>query len=227
MAVLGYHKIGDPPEDWWSWQYVPADVLSRQIELLRADGWDPISAADLVRALDDASAIPARSFLVTFDDAYMSLRADAVDCLRELGVPGVVFTPTGFVGGSNSFDDGTEPRERICDWETLRELEVAGISVQSHGVSHRAFSTLSDDERRTEGTASRQLLEEHVGGPVELFAYPYGDTGEDPADALRAAGYRAAFTYGGGAFDLPAADPFRLPRLAMGPDTDVLAELGL
>ena len=164
---------------------------------------------------------------MTFDDAYMSLRGEAVTRLRELGVPAIVFTPTDFVGDWNRFDDGTEPREEICDWDTLRELEQNGISVQSHGVSHRAFSTLSAAELTEEAVASRRLLEENLGSPVNLLAYPYGDAGNgtESADVLREAGYRAAFGYGGGAFSVPAEDVYVLPRLAMGPDTDVRAEL--
>lgn len=43
--------------------------------------------------------------------------------------------------------------------------------------------------------------------------------------SLQGTGYRAAFLYKGGPVSLPAADPYRLTRLAMGPDTDLRAEL--
>jgi len=71
------------------------------------------------------------------------------------------------------------------------------------------------------------VLEQELGSPVRLLAYPYGDPGDaEVPDVLRRAGYDAAFVYGGGAFALPASDRYRLPRLAMGPDTMVLEELG-
>lgn len=41
-----------------------------------------------------------------------------------------------------------------------------------------------------------------------------------------AAGYRAACLYGGGPSPIPPADAYFLPRLAMGPDTDLRALLG-
>jgi hypothetical protein len=68
-----------------------------------------------------------------------------------------------------------------------------------------------------------------VATPVEILAYPFGDdAGAEPAlrEALDRAGYQAACLYGGGPVRLPAADPYRLPRIAMGPDTNLSAQLG-
>jgi peptidoglycan/xylan/chitin deacetylase (PgdA/CDA1 family) len=229
VAVLGYHKIGQPPEEWWSWQYVPGDVFTAQVEWLRGDGWEPIAADELIAGLDAPERLPPKSFLVTFDDAYRSLRDDALDCLRRLDLPAVVFAPTEFVGGWNSFDHDIEPRAEICDWAALRELAQNGVAIEFHGVTHRSLSTLSLREQEREATDSKRLLEEELGAPVRLLAYPYGDEGdgENLPGALRAAGYEAAFGYGGGAFRLPAEGRYALPRLAMGPDTDIGEELAL
>jgi peptidoglycan/xylan/chitin deacetylase (PgdA/CDA1 family) len=202
---------------------VPGEVFAEQLGFMRDDGWEPIGAADLVRGLDAPETLPERSFLVTFDDAYRSLVGDAAEQLERLGVPGVVFAPTEFVGGWNSFDHEVEPREDICDWDALRELARRGVAVQSHGVSHRDFSTLDPDEQAREAEQSKSVLEQEVGEPVELFAYPYGAAGS--AEVLERAGYRAGFGFGGGAFTLPAENRYLLPRIAMGPDTDLREEL--
>src|SRR3712207_7736820 len=60
----------------------------------------------------------------------------------------------------------SEPQERICTAEDLAALESAGISVQSHGASHTAFSRLSPadqdrelrSEEHTSELQSRQYL---------------------------------------------------------------------
>jgi hypothetical protein len=60
--------------------------------------------------------------------------------------------------------------------------------------------------------------------PVNAVAFPYGDSGSDPAvtrTLLQRIGYRAGFLYGGGPNELPAGDRYGLTRLAMGPDTDL------
>ena len=85
------------------------------------------------------------------------------------------------------------------------------------------------EELDRELVRSRSILEERLGEAVEIFAYPYGDDGRDPqslAPVLRNAGYRAACLYGGGPNRLPPPEPFRLTRLAIGPDSNLEALLG-
>lgn len=199
-------------------------MFAAQIGRVREAGWEPIGAAELVDGLEERAVLPERAFLVTFDDAYRSLRDDGLTQLEALGLAAVVFTPTSFIGGWNSFDQDTEPREAICDWQALEALSLRSVAVQSHGVSHRRFSSLSPDDQREELKASKHVLEQRLGKPVDLFAYPYGDAGGDPNLAetlLQRTGYKAAFGYGGGAFSVPAENPYLLPRIAMGPDTDL------
>jgi hypothetical protein len=86
------------------------------------------------------------------------------------------------------------------------------------------MSDIDPAAQRVELEASRRTLESRTGASVDLFAFPYGDAGTDAramADAVRTAGYRAAFGYGGGPADLDTDDRYCLPRLAMGPDTDL------
>src|SRR5262249_4055328 len=135
-----------------------------------------------------------------------------------------MFVPTAFIGRHNNFDADNEPEEAICGWEELRELERCGVSVQSHGVSHRAFSGLSAAEQEQEILRSKAALEDGLGKPVEVFSYAYGDCGPEPEAArsmLERTGYRAACLYGGGPQRVPVAAPYRLARLAVGPDTDL------
>jgi peptidoglycan/xylan/chitin deacetylase (PgdA/CDA1 family) len=191
-------------------------------------GRQPIDHATFVAALDRPDAAPERSLLVTFDDGYASLVREAVPVLEELGVPGIVFVPTDYVGGTNEFDRDNEPEEPILSWEELRDLGRHGVSVQSHGVRHVAMSDLAPEAQRVELAASRDDLADALGTTVDLFAFPYGDDGADAAamtSLLRTTGYRAAFGYGGGAVRLGEDDRFRLPRVAMGPDVDLTALL--
>jgi peptidoglycan/xylan/chitin deacetylase (PgdA/CDA1 family) len=229
LAILSFHKIGDPPAgEQTTWFYIPEAVFASQLACLREGGWTVIDAAALLRGLDHPGSLPLRSALLTFDDGYRSLRSVALPWLRRFEYPAIAFIPTDFIGGSNRFDVGVEPAETMCDWEDLRELERSGVSVQSHGASHRPFSDLSSEARGAELRLSKEILEAGLCKPVELFAYPYGDGGPDASSAsvaLASAGYRAGFLYKGGPAQLPAADPCNLPRVPMGPDTDLKAAL--
>jgi len=228
VAILGFHKIGPPPADGWdSWFYVSEDKCAEFLTGLREERWEVIDLGRFLRALEKPETLPERSALLTFDDGYRSMRDVTLPLLRRLDVPAVLFVPTDYVGGRNTFDAGVEPDEAICDWNDLRELARCGVSIQSHAASHRRFSELSAHEREQELVRSKATLEEHMNAPCDVIAFPYGDPGpsEEPC-ALTSAGYTAAFLYGGSPVRLPVVDRYRVQRVAMGPDTDLHVELG-
>ena len=230
VAILSYHKIGPPaPGGWDTWYYISKETFRGQLLALRDMGYAFIDLAAFYRGLDDPASLPEKTTLITFDDAYRNNLTVALPVMVRLGVPGVVFVPTNYIGGMNVWDSGgPEPDEPICDWDDLRNLERNGVAIESHSVSHPSFSNLSADQHEMELRESKQALEAGLGRAVEFFAYPYGDAGSDFAyseQMLKRVGYRAACLYGGGAMLLPGADRFRLERLAMGPDSDLSAML--
>jgi|GEM_PF-722645 peptidoglycan/xylan/chitin deacetylase (PgdA/CDA1 family) len=222
VATLSYHKIGKPPLDGWlTWNYVGTDEFFSQLEWFQKRGWRFLSAEAFLDGLNGNSVLPEKSVLITFDDAYESLLKNALPILKSFSAPAVVFAPTQFIGSLNLFDHGVEPQERIADWNTLAALEEAGISVESHGCSHRAFSSLSLVEIQQELEFSKEALRKNLGKDSRMFAFPYGDSGVEDASTnfmIKRAGYDVAFLYGGGTFELGhTPSPLFLPRLAMGP----------
>jgi peptidoglycan/xylan/chitin deacetylase (PgdA/CDA1 family) len=229
LAILGFHKIGEPSEgDYPTWNYVPESVFVDQLGQLKENGWEIIDLETFLRGLSDPHALPTHSALLTFDDGYRTMLTVTLPILRRFGYPAVLFVPTSFIGGRNTFDEGIEPVEDICSWDELRELERQGVSVQSHGVTHRAFSSLDTDALRQELEQSKTELESGLDKSIEVIAYPYGDAGANPEvtnEILERAGYRAACLYGGGANAWPVTNVYGLTRFAMGPDTDLSALL--
>ena len=230
VATLSYHKIGNPPSDGWlTWNYTSTEEFTAQLEWFQKRGWDFLSAEALLDALRGKGALSAKSILITFDDAYESLLENAVPVLKRFSAPAVVFAPTQFIGETNLFDHGVEPLERIADWKILGAMEDSGVSVESHGYSHRGFSALSQDEIEQELDFSRQAIRKNLGKDSRMFAFPYGDCGNDQTavhSAISRAGYDVAFLYGGGVFELDQTPaPLFLPRLAMGPGVDLDAML--
>jgi peptidoglycan/xylan/chitin deacetylase (PgdA/CDA1 family) len=229
LAILAFHKIGDPSNgECPTWNYIPEETFKGYLRHLNENGWQVIDLATFLQGILKPDTLHDRSALLTFDDGYRSILTVALPSLRQFRYPAVLFVPTDFVGGRNSFDEGIEPEEAICSWDELRELERHGVSIQSHGVTHRPFSELEFSEQKVELVRSKLRFERRLEKPVEIIAYPYGDEGTDPKSlrkVLDRAGYRAACLYGGGLNPLPISDPYRLCRLAMGPDTDLQTEL--
>ncbi|HEY8965019.1 MAG TPA: polysaccharide deacetylase family protein [Candidatus Methylacidiphilales bacterium] len=241
LVILGHHKIGPIPEGGWkSWYYVPTEAFAAQLRLLRDRGYSFLTLDAFLDGVDRPEALPEKAALVTFDDGYRSLLRHALPAMRELGVPGVVFVPTDWVGRDNGFDCGVEPREEIATWEELAEMERGGLAVQPHGKSHRGLSTLTPAEVEEEIAGSKRAIEEHLGRPAALFSFPFGDNGADTFTngsrhekqdsplvdgLLKKHGYRAACVYGGDPIPLDLAHRYRLTRIAMGEDTDLAKAL--
>jgi peptidoglycan/xylan/chitin deacetylase (PgdA/CDA1 family) len=230
LAILAFHKIGEPPlGSWKTWFYVPEETFVGYLGYLREDGWQVIDLAALLRGLTEPETLPRRAALLTFDDGYRSMLDVALPWLARFEYPAVLFVPTDYIGCHNHFDSHREPEEEICDWDDLRELERWRVSVQSHGISHRAFSELDPAAQEKELSRSKVELEAGLGKSVEVFSYPYGDGGTDPqalCEVMHRIGYRAGCLYKGGPNRLPVSDPYRLTRIAMGPDSDLRAMLG-
>jgi peptidoglycan/xylan/chitin deacetylase (PgdA/CDA1 family) len=231
LAILGYHKVGAPsPGAWENEYYVPAVPFEKHLGSLRDLGWQVLDLPTLLQGLADPASLPARAAVITFDDGYRCVLEVALPCLQRFGYPAVHFVPTDYIGGWNEFDHGAQPTEPLCTWDELRKLEREGVSVQPHGAAHRHFSELTAEEQERELRRSKEVLEAGLGRPVEMFSFPYGDDGISPRTTealLRRTGYRAACLFNGPMVDPMRANPYRLPRLAMGPDTDLERVLAL
>ena len=113
------------------------------------------------------------------------------------------------VGG----DAASPPLPSAClpaDWEALAAAARSGLDIGVHSATHRALPTLDDDELAREVVASREIVRRHTGVTPEFFAYPYGLWNARVRDAVRAAGYKAAFTLDGSA---RRTDLWSLPRV--------------
>ncbi len=107
------------------------------------------------------------------------------------------------------------PDDLMLSTAQLRTLAAAGMQIGAHTVSHPILMRLDDGEARREIARSKDDLEQCLGQPVRLFAYPNGRPGTDYAARdvalVRSLGFDAAVTTSPGAAGA-GADPFQLPR---------------
>ena len=81
----------------------------------------------------------------------------------------------------------------VAGWSELRALDPAIVTIGSHTLTHPILPSLSPSELETEIAGSRRVLEEKLGRPVELFAYPNGDADAATVACVRR-NYLAAVT---------------------------------
>jgi peptidoglycan/xylan/chitin deacetylase (PgdA/CDA1 family) len=73
----------------------------------------------------------------------------------------------------------TAPKEFApADWESLRQYQKLGLSIGSHGKTHKVFTTLSNEKIRAELTISKDRLLTEIPEASNVFCYSSG-TDED------------------------------------------------
>lgn len=217
--VLCYHAVSD---DWPASLSVTPELLHAQLRTLLRRGYRPQRFTDAV-----LEPTARRTLSVTFDDAFRSVLTHALPILRDLGIPGTVFVPTGHVGGQPMTWPGIEqwaggPHEAElagCTWDELSQLAAADWEIGSHTRSHAHLTALSDEELDAELGESKAACEARLGIPCRSLAYPYGDHDERVVAAARRAGYAAACTLPA---RLHAAGALRWPRLVVSPVDNAL-----
>jgi peptidoglycan/xylan/chitin deacetylase (PgdA/CDA1 family) len=107
----------------------------------------------------------------------------------------------------------------LLDWTGARRLREAGYVVGSHTCRHPILGREAVDVQRTELAESQAALRKHLGGDVELLAYPNGrrcDYTDTTARETERAGYRFALTTETGVV-ATGHDPLALPRCVVDP----------
>lgn len=208
IRVLTYHRFGHAIRDPWC---VAPDAFAEQMRWLSARGL-AVSLDDVMRFARGDLRLPRGSVLVTIDDGFSSVLSVAAPILRKHGIPAVAFITTSVVGDPQ-VDRGTG--EAFLTWDQIAALSAAGLTIGSHGHSHRSMAKLDTREVQDEGLRSKQLIEAHIGKEVTSFAYPFGMRGdESPATAriLAECGYGSVFVSQHGTVQL-GANTLRLPRI--------------
>ena len=102
--------------------------------------------------------------------------------------------------------------------DELRDLASRpGVEIGAHTLSHPSLALLPAVEQERELREARTRLEEAIGRPVTLLAYPFGKPGDvtdETAHLARRAGFRAAFTTVPARL-VPSSPVFALPRLTV------------
>jgi peptidoglycan/xylan/chitin deacetylase (PgdA/CDA1 family) len=180
--------------------FVPAESFAAQLRWLITAGWHPLDVDGYL-----ARRGPARSFLVTFDDGYVSVGRIAGPILVELGVPAVCFVCPGRLGERSTWM--TEQHEALMDREEVRALPGMGIEVGAHGWDHTALPGLAPDSLARHTRQAGQALAELTGRWPRCYAYPYGAHDVAARTAVAATGYSVGFaTY-------DADGPMAVPRV--------------
>jgi peptidoglycan/xylan/chitin deacetylase (PgdA/CDA1 family) len=185
---------------WHDIQPHEVSVFSAQLEWLSKN-----------RAIVTAEEIVAShhrgSVALSFDDGYASVYEVVLPLLEKFEIPATVFVASGFVG-----QPGHVSRQQL---DVLAASPY--VTVGAHTRTHARLGTLSATDQSSEVTGGKEDLEQMLGQPVSLFAYPFGkrsDVGSAGETISRDARFLAAFSTERGCLS-DTCDRFWVPRVGV------------
>ena len=200
-TVMMYHRFGES-------RYPSTNISIEQFEAhlahLAGGNYTVLKLDDIIMRLRAGELLPDRTVAITIDDAYLSVYTEAWPRLTEAGFPFTLFVASSPIDRKLS---------GYMSWEQIRELQSSGVTIGSQTHTHPHMHRLSDEEVRAEISTSNGRFIEELGLRPELFAYPYGEYSQFVIDAVKNAGFRAAFGQNSGIMH-SADDQFQLPRFA-------------
>jgi peptidoglycan/xylan/chitin deacetylase (PgdA/CDA1 family) len=173
LLVLGWHRV----DAHGGGVSTRRDVFERQLEVL--EEWNasvlPLATAT---AMLDTGELPERAVCLTFDDGYASTVDTAWPLLRKRNFAASMYVVTDYLNGDRYFqwdaEGHTDPRARLVDRATVRDVWSDGLTIGSHTASHPWLPHLSDAQIDDELRRSRDVLEDLLSTRIDSLAYPKG-----------------------------------------------------
>lgn len=191
VPILVYHRFGPTVADPMT---VTTRAFESQLQTIHDRGYTVIPLADLVAYLRGTGAPPpARSVVITVDDAHRSVYTEMYPLIRRYRYPVTLFVYPSAVSNASY----------AMTWEQLRELRQSGLfTIEAHTFWHPNFKiekrrlTPADYTRFVDRqfTLSRSVLKKRLDVDAAMMAWPFGIYDDELMAAAQRDGYVAAFT---------------------------------
>jgi peptidoglycan/xylan/chitin deacetylase (PgdA/CDA1 family) len=161
-----YHNISNI-EQVSSGLTISVQKLERQLCHLVESGFTTFHLSEL----ENLTAIPQKSIVITFDDVTDNQCIYAVPLLEKYNLKATFFIPFGYIGKTDLWNEGKEPIM------TMQKLQSLGtwIELGLHSYAHKKYETLTETQINEDFEKCFKIIEENDLKVYNAVAYPYGN----------------------------------------------------
>jgi len=204
FTILSYHEIADKSETLDSTYAVTPSNFDQQMRWLMDNGYHFISVDDILKYRKNGKALLDKAVLITFDDGYQSVYANAYPILKKYKIPSVIALVGSWLKAKDkaNFNGCMTPRCQFLSQNEIKEMLNSGlVEIASHsnlfhegiqgnpqGNMQPAITTrqwLNDkhayeDEKHYQQRITNDLLENntflkrYTGQKPRVMVWPYG-----------------------------------------------------
>lgn len=209
VPVLMYHAIDY--NDKATKLSVNPESFERQMRFLRKNRYNVMALDDLAALIKEKKSIPQKTVTITFDDGLHNNYQYAYPVLKKYNIPATIFVIISKIG-----------QPGYLSWKEIKEMSDSGvIAMGSHTVSHKWLPEMGTEQLRSELSASKAILEEKTGKPVNALCYPIGAHDQRVERETGLAGYTCAVATNPGRFS-PIDDIYSIKRIKVSRTSDNL-----
>ncbi|QDF65696.1 polysaccharide deacetylase [Shewanella sp. SNU WT4] len=186
-VILQYHHVSDTGPRSTS---VSLAQFREQMQYLKDNDFTVIPLSRLIEAIKQRQPLADKSVVITFDDGYQDIAANAHPLLKEFGFPYTMFVAIAPI---------EQGYGEMMSWATLTKISQEGATIANHSYAHEHLVRMDAGETEAQWlgrvTANIERTEamilKHTGQSHKTLAYPYGEYNAQLQQWLAEQGYVA------------------------------------
>ncbi|HJU49974.1 MAG TPA: poly-beta-1,6-N-acetyl-D-glucosamine N-deacetylase PgaB, partial [Pseudogulbenkiania sp.] len=229
LTILTYHEIADKQDALEPAFAVSPTNFVRQMDWLKNNGYHFVSMDDVLADRSGKKPLPEKAVLLTFDDGYRSMYANAFPVLKMFKAPAVVALIGNWLdtNGTVRFEGKPVPRNVMLMWDDVHTMTQSGlVEIANHTYNmHEGILANPQGNMQPAATARRylpelkryedetsyrkriyadlkrnsDLLRQHTGKAPRIMIWPYGRYNSTSSDVARQLGMPIGMTLDDGA----------------------------
>ncbi|MGB1261793.1 MAG: polysaccharide deacetylase family protein [Cognaticolwellia sp.] len=218
-VILQYHHVSSATPASTS---ISPEQFSKHMQYLAEHNFKVIPLSSLIDSIKQQQALPDKSVVITFDDAYIDILTQAKPVLDKHDFPYSIFVNPSIIERNSS---------SYLSWQQLKAMADDGVIIANHGMTHDSLTRIPEGlteqawlaKNSASLLAAEKLIKDKTGQSWRYFAYPYGEYSPAIQQWVESNNF-VAFSQQSGAVGL-ATDLTSIPRFPASQPYDQLSSL--